>query len=243
MTTMPSVVRVPDALPPERARELGARLRAHALVGRSQLTGTFEGSRGFGVAFTGAGRTTVRDRFPFLGPFLDLVASVPVDLLPRRAPWPSRARATPSAFYLNVLVVERGQGVGRHKDGTLGPALGGIGITPAVVSVLYLEIPGDARGGELALYDAHAELDAITPHPGLLVHFRGDLAHEVRPLDAGVGARTSLVCEQYVTDDAERLAPMTLQTRASDPLFAPPRAPRAFAAVLDEKQGKPTTAR
>jgi hypothetical protein len=56
------------------------------------------------------------------------------------------------------------------------------------------------------------------PEPGTLLHFRGDLAHEVTPLEgAPEGAlRASLVCEQYHLPPPalERLAPLQVQSKA-----------------------------
>jgi hypothetical protein len=191
-------------------------------VGRSQLMGTFQRSRGFAFIFTEAGRPTLETRFPFLREYLDRVME-PASwrgLLPwrERLFGPRRERRRPNAFYLNLLLVEPGQGVGRHIDATLQGPSGVEGAVPEHVSVLYLSVPEKARGGELVLARGSEWLGVVRPRPGMLVHFRGDLTHEVRPFTSGPeGAlRASLVCEQYAFEPEAlaRLPEFRIQSKA-----------------------------
>jgi len=83
------------------------------------------------------------------------------------------------------------------------------------VSVLYLELPRRSRGGELRLW-AHSDvIGTHVPVENELVHFRGDLAHEVCPFE-GQGLRASLVMEQYHLEPqaVARLPAFKLDSRA-----------------------------
>jgi hypothetical protein len=211
----------PNAFSTLAAEALAARIMAHPLVGRSQLIGTFEGSRGFGIALTSANKSALRERFPFFSEPLAHFERCPVHMLPRSRLFSFSDRRLPNAYYMNVLVVEDGQGVGRHIDGTLGGAVDAPGLTPAVVSVLYLRVPSRREGGQLSLFNDDHCVATIAPQAGMVVHFRGSLAHEVSPLEGANGPRISLVCEQYVLTDEQlaRMPPFVVQSRASDPLF------------------------
>lgn len=211
----------PVGFSPVDAEALADRMLAHPLVGRSQLQGTFEGSRGFGVALTSTGRTTLFERFPFLISPFGLFDAAPERLFRRRGAWPFASRPKANAYYMNVLVVDDGQGVGRHIDGTLGGPVSTPGLTPAVVSVLYLRVPTRESGGELSLFHDDTCVATVDPRPGMVAHFRGDLAHEIAPLLRATSSRVSLVCEQYVLSDEQsaRLSPFAIQSRAPDPLF------------------------
>ena len=127
-----------------------ASILASPLLGRSTLAGSFRGSRGFAMTFTHEGRPSLVSRFPELRPFLELALVAP-DL----RGWPvrlfSRRPAPPNAFFLNVLAIPAGAGVGRHIDGTLQEATGLPELTPTVVSVLYLQVPM-GPGGRLRLF-------------------------------------------------------------------------------------------
>jgi len=224
----------PNALSAPDARALADRLLAHPLVGRSQLIGTFEGSRGFGVACTVDGRARALAEHPVLAPLLPCFDARPDALLPREGLLRPRPRA-PNAFYWNVLVVDDGQEIGRHTDGTLGAALGALGTTPAVVSVVYLRVPDRRAGGDLVLFDDDGEVARVSPQVGMSVHFAGRLAHAIERLEGADGPRVSAVCEQYVLDDAllARLPALTVQSRASDPIFSRPSSRgRGFEALL-----------
>ncbi len=196
------------------------------LVGDSPLAGTFRGTRGFAATFTRAGVDALHERLGFLRAFTRLVLGG--EAYAALAGW-RRLLGTPraNAFYLNLLVSD-GAGVGPHVDATLRGPSGEATATPRVVSVLYLDRPAGVRGGELVLYDGSRPLLAHPALPGMLLHFRGQLRHEVRPL-AAPGTRVSLVCEQYELPEAAlgRLAPLTMHSRAG------------FAAYLEAAQGRP----
>ncbi len=103
-------------LPKEALESLRGTLLSSRFVARSPLMGTFQGSRGFAVIFTEAGRATLEERFPFLRDYLAQVME------PRSwrglLPWRERLlglrpeRRRPNAFYLNLLLLEAGRGVG-----------------------------------------------------------------------------------------------------------------------------------
>ena len=203
-------------------------------VARSPLMGTFQGSRGFAVIFTEAGRATAEERFPFLRDYLAQVLEPRSwrGLLPwRERLWgPRPERRLPNAFYVNLLLLAEGRGVGRHIDATLQEPSGMPGATPEHVSVLYLDVPQGARGGALVLSRGQLPRGEVRPKPGMLVHFRGDLTHEVLPFTGGPeGAlRASLVCEQYAfpPEALARLPSFRIQSKAG------------FAAYLDEHRAR-----
>ena len=134
------------------------------------------------------------------------------------SPWErliQRVGAGPcNAFYVNLLWIPPGEGIGNHVDATLAEPLGFPG-PPRLVSVLYLQVPpGD--GGHLRIFPEGRPAVEIPPRTGALVHFRGELPHEVAPVapqDEGPPAgRASLVCEQYAVPNGElgRLPPFSL---------------------------------
>jgi hypothetical protein len=198
---MPEFVIRPNALEPVPLARLRKAVLSSPYVGESPLAGSFYASRGFAMTFTRAGVKEVLRRFGFLEPFVTQVLSP--DAAGTLRPWPLRLLARrparmPNAFYLNVLLIGPGAGVGLHVDGTLRRDSGEPAATPRLVSVLYLQTPG-AAGGELRLYRNWRPVGTIQPAPGTLVHFRGDLKHEVLPFHGGApdALRASLVCEQY----------------------------------------------
>ncbi|WNG26645.1 2OG-Fe(II) oxygenase [Cystobacter fuscus] len=222
------------ALPKQALESLRGALLSSRFVARSPLMGTFQGSRGFAVIFTEAGRATLEERFPFLRDYLAQVLKPRSwrGLLPWRerllGPRPERLR--PNAFYLNLLLLEAGRGVGRHIDATLQEPSGVPGATPEHVSVLYLNVPEGAKGGALVLSRGQLALGEVRPRPGMLVHFRGDLSHEVQPFSGGPeGAlRASLVCEQYAfaPEALARLPAFCIQSKAG------------FSAYLEEHRAR-----
>jgi hypothetical protein len=210
-------------------------LLASPLVGRSTLAGPFQASRGFACIFHGEGRVRLVERFPTLGPYLDVTLGEPA--VRALSPWwRRRLTRVPNAWYLNVLLVSAGGTVGRHVDATLRKPAGESTALPEVVSVLYLTVPS-AHGGELALWMGDTLVRAIKPAPNLQVHFRGDLAHEVRAFDGPTDAvRASLVIEQYhlAPDALARLPEFKLESRAGFSAYLEHHAGRAASFVLDE---------
>jgi hypothetical protein len=201
------------------------------LVARSTLAGSFRGSRGFAITFTAEGRPALEERYPFVSPFLALAISTPA----HRAlePWPLRwldrpPRRPPNAFYLNLLLVGGGGAVGRHTDATLRGPSGDETTVPEQVTVLYLEAPARFRGGELRLYRGERPVGRIRPVPRMLVHFRGDLQHEVAELESEQegSLRASAVLEQYHLAPAPlaRVPALHVQSKAG------------FAAYLEDRK-------
>jgi hypothetical protein len=223
-----------DALPRAALEALRGTLLSSRFVARTPLMGTFQGSRGFSLIFTAAGRPALEERFPFLRDYLDRVME-PGSWRGLRS-WRSRwfgARPeprVPNAFYVNLLLLEAGRGVDRHVDATLRAPSGEPDATPEHVSVLYLNVPTGVTGGALVLSRKKRTVGEIHPQPGLLVHFRGDLTHEVLPFQGGEdGAlRASLVCEQYAfaSEPLARLPAFRIQSKAG------------FAAYLEDHRDK-----
>jgi hypothetical protein len=242
---MRSLFQLHDGVMPESAlAALREALLGTGLLGDSQLKGTFRSSRGFGIAFRADARERLLERFPFLAPCLALLDIG--DPVRKLRPLSRLKVPTPNAFYVNLLVVGDGAGVGRHVDGTLQDPAGVPGATPEVVTALYLQVPTTGRGGELRLFRGDLEVAVVSPAEGSLLHFRGDLAHAVASLHGADKARMSLICEQYTFAPAvlARLPPLTVQSRAPDPIFAPAPAlstgahagSSAFAARLAARQ-------
>lgn len=230
---MPELLVRAGFLLPAQALAIRDAVIASGYVGKSPLVGTFEASRGFAITCTRAGVPEVRERFPFLTPFLDEV------LQPRsyRRLWTVGERVlarlgelTPNAFYLNCLVIPAGAGVGPHIDATLGRAAAMPGVLPRVVSVLYLHQP-PGTGGMLRLAREGQVVGEVRPQPGTLVHFRGELTHEVTALDdAPDGSeRVSVVCEQYCFAEGVLGRVPTVAVRSGG----------KFRAVLEEVRRRP----
>lgn len=196
------------AVPPEQLHPLRDALLRSRFVSKSTLGGTFEQSHGFAMTFREGGRAEVEARFPLLKPYFDRVLGAPA--LRALQPWWARFRKRPvpipNCWYLNLLLVGEGGTIGRHIDTTLGREAGRPGMTPLAVTVLYLHVP-QAAGGELVLSRGESFEGVIAPREGAVLHFQGDLAHEVYPVEElPEGAqRASLVLEQYGFD-AEALA-------------------------------------
>ncbi len=208
--------RVPKALREEDFTRLRDAVMGSPFVASSQLNGAFRTSRGFGVAFTTEGRARVVAEFPQLEPFLSLA----IDGLAEaqlRAFWARKAVPKPNAWYMNLLLVGSAGGVEPHIDATLAKAAGVEGATPRVVSVLYLQVP-QSRGGELVLARGKKLAGVIPPVERTLLHFRGDLEHQVLALQDAPkeAARASLVLEQYWFEPAAlaRLPAYRLDSRA-----------------------------
>lgn len=184
---------VDDVLEPSELSALREGAMGSSLLGDSPLGGTFLATRGFSITFHRHRADDLRARFAFLAPFLalalDHARSSAVQLRPLLGGPP-----VPNAFYMNVLVVPPGASVGRHVDATLGPPTGRV--MPEAVSVLYLDVPEDLRGGELVLYTDDAEAGRVAPANNRWVLFSGSLGHEVTAVQAS-RARMSIVCEQY----------------------------------------------
>lgn len=188
---------------------------ASPLVGGSTLAGPFESSRGFAVTFREEGRARVLDRFEALGPHFEKVLGL-AGVRALSPWWRRKLERLPNAWYLNVLLVSPGATVARHVDATLRKPSGVDGAVPELVSVLYLAVPSK-KGGELRLWNGPDEIARLVPEENAILHFRGELAHEVCAFEAPTGAlRASLVIEQYhfAQGALARLPEFQLESRA-----------------------------
>jgi hypothetical protein len=148
------------------------------------LNRDFVGARGFAVVFRAGAKDRVLREFPAFARYLELALD-----------------PTCGAFYLNPLLVGAGGRVDPHIDRSLRSYVKTVP-PPTRVSVLYVALPKQLRGGELVLRRGKRELARHRPSLGELVVFDGDLEHAVTQVD-GEGERFSLVCEQYTLTDAE----------------------------------------
>lgn len=216
---MPEFAYIRDALPPEKLRPIRESLLGSPLVSHSTLGGAFEQSHGFAMTFQSDGRAQIEQRFPPLKEYFARVLGEPA--VRALQSWWGRYRkkpvVVPNAWYMNLLLVGEGGTIGRHIDMTLGREAGSPGMTPVAVTVLYLRVP-QASGGELEISREHRVKAVIVPNEGGLLHFRGDLAHEILPVEGlPAGAqRASLVIEQYRFPDEAlaRLPQFKLDSRA-----------------------------
>jgi hypothetical protein len=117
-----------------------------------------------------------------------------------------------NAFVMNVLVCDKPTNpsdvvVGSHVDDTLAHSAPGITFLAHAVSVLYISVPPDMKGGALELLGSEPTQDAleddfqgdqVEPVENRMAQFRGDSYHQVRgySTDSDV-LRISLVLEQY----------------------------------------------
>lgn len=193
--------RTPEALAPDTVEAMRSAILGSELLGENHLTSQFSGTYGFSLTFRREGLAGVTERFAAFAPFLDAA------LLPAC-----------NAFLLNPLLVSNGPGVDTHLDRSLGHYDVSIG-NPVAVSVLYIQVPQALTGGALRLYHRGVRVASLQPLPRALVTFRGDLAHEVAPIEGGAPemaqARISLVVEQYRVAEPllDRLPRLEVRTR------------------------------
>ena len=232
---MREFVLVDDAFPAERVVTMRNATLGSSYVGRSPLIGTFQASRGFAVTFRREGLETVAERLPFLMPFIERVLR-PRSYRPLWSLWERTinvlADRRPNLFYVNLLLVPPGAGVGHHVDATLRSAIGLPDALPRVVSVLYLQYAAHWKGGLLRLSRDDRRVGDIQPRKCTRVPSRGDLAHEVTPVDLEADedrVRASLVCEQYCVAEAmaARLPPFSVRSQGR------------FQYFLDKTKGAP----
>ena len=121
----------------------------------NNLNRDFIGTKGFSVVFQRQALKTVMQQFPFFEPYLD------------RALEPSC-----NAFYLNPLLLKEGSRVDPHIDRSLRSYCKTVE-PPAIVSVLYVQVPPDLEGGELVLRNHRQQVGQIKPKMNTLLHFQG----------------------------------------------------------------------
>ena len=173
------------------------------LIGKSPLRGPFQGTRGVAWTFTLPGLTKLLGTCPWLAPALSALAlHGPAQTCSR---FPSLRRHAPfNAFYLNLLEVSVGEGVAAHLDTTLRETVELPELFPNEVSVLWVTAPPTLVGGELRLFKGAKVLATLPPAPGDVVHFNGQLLHQILPIECindstenHPSRRISLICEKY----------------------------------------------
>lgn len=150
----------------------------------NNLNRDFVKTKGFSIVFRRSHLSLVEQDFPYFKPYLE------------RAMLPEC-----NAFYLNPLLLQTGSQVDPHIDRSLRSYCKTVA-PPLMVSVLYVDVPGDLIGGELILRSPKRQVGKIAPQMNTLVFFQGDLTHSVNPVTQGRD-RLSLVCEQYCLDELE----------------------------------------
>lgn len=171
-----------NAFPLDYLAYLRQQILASPYLGASQLSESFIGTKGFSIVFQRSSICEVEQHFPFFQPYLK-------DALKPRC----------NAFYLNPLVLEGGTCVQPHIDSSL--SQNKYILIPTVVSVLYICVPLDLKGGELLLHEHCFQVARIQPQANILLHFRGNLKHSVNEVKSS-HSRISLVCEQYKLSEA-----------------------------------------
>ncbi|NDJ19803.1 2OG-Fe(II) oxygenase [Myxacorys almedinensis A] len=188
----------PNVFPPSYLSDLRGEILACPYLTVNNLNRDFVGTRGFSVVFQRSGLDTVKQKFPFFRPYLEFVL-----------------QPTCNAFYLNPLLLKEGSRVDPHIDRSLRSYCKTIE-PPAIVSVLYVQIPDALQGGELVLRNHKQQVGQIKPSANLVVHFQGDLTHSVNPVRVAE-TRLSLVCEQYslAKSELQDIPEFTVESRAT----------------------------
>ncbi|MBD2022655.1 2OG-Fe(II) oxygenase [Leptolyngbya sp. FACHB-36] len=188
----------PNAFSPDYLNELRGGILACPYFTVNNLNRDFVGTKGFSIVFQRSQLATVERQFPFFKRYLE-----------------QALLSACNAFYLNPLLLQQGSRVDPHIDRSLRSYCKTID-PPAMVSVLYVQVPPNLQGGELVLQTHKQRVGQITPKSGTLLHFQGDLTHSVNAVVV-TGSRLSLVCEQYSLTDSELhdIPAFTVESRAS----------------------------
>jgi hypothetical protein len=188
----------PNLFSPSYLHKLRDRIHTCPYFAVNNLNRDFIGTKGFSVVFTRSHLDQVTQQFPYFQRYLEKA------LLPDC-----------NAFYLNPLLLQSGSRVDPHIDRSLRSYCKTID-PPAMVSVLYVEVPSDLVGGELILRDRKKQVGQIKPQANLLLYFQGDLTHSVNAVKTE-GSRLSLVCEQYrlEPDQLDDIPVFAVESRAS----------------------------
>lgn len=159
-------------------------MRQHPLLAGTTLNARFSGTQGFSIALTRSGFARLEKNFH---PFYEYMEKVTPDRC--------------NAFFINPLVIAEGSHVAPHIDRSLSSwCRPDLPPYPLKVSVLYLDVPDDLKGGRLLLHPPAWTLHpkpTVIPKTGRLFEFRGDLRHEVAEVTQAQTPRISLVMEQY----------------------------------------------
>ena len=186
------------AFPSNYPSDLSGEIQACPYFAINNLNRDFVNTRGFSVVFQRTGLASVEQQFPFFKPYLNLAL-----------------QPTCNAFYLTPLLLKEGSRVDPHIDRSLRSYVKTIE-PPAIVSVLYVQVPSDMKGGELVLHTRKRQVGQIKPQINTLVYFQGDLTHSVNAVKTP-GSRLSLICEQYNLSEAElqEIPQFTVESRAT----------------------------
>jgi hypothetical protein len=118
-----------------------------------------------------------------------------------------------NAFVFNILVIKANSktknGIGVHYDNTLSIKTGLLKrfILPKWVSVIYLNLPKNFKGGSIMInnfrnYNFYCPKAKIQPKVGKYIKFQGDSSHIVNDIDSDeADYRISIIFEQYIIDD------------------------------------------
>lgn len=190
----------PLAFPNNYLKDLCGEIQACTYFAINNLNRDFVNTKGFSVVFQRQGLAKVLQQFPFFKPYLD------------KALQPNF-----NAFYLNPLLLKEGSHVAPHIDRSLRSYCKTIE-PPAIVSVLYVQVPADLQGGELVLRSHKRQVGQIKPQTNTLLYFQGDLTHSINAVKTP-GIRLSLVCEQYSLSEAElqQIPQFIVESRATQP--------------------------
>jgi hypothetical protein len=188
----------PNAFPSNYLSDLRGEIQACPYFFTNNLNRDFVGTKGFSIVFQRSGLAEVEQQFPFFKPYLNLAL-----------------QPTCNAFYLNPLLLKEGSRVDSHVDRSLRSYFKTIE-PPAIVSVLYVQVPLDMQGGELVLRCHKRQVGQIKPQTNTLLYFQGNLTHSVNPVKTP-GNRLSLICEQYSLSQAElqEIPRFTVESRAT----------------------------
>lgn len=187
----------PNAFPIIYLNGLRGEILACPYLATNNLNRDFIDTKGFSVVFQRSKLREVERRFPFFKPYLDRA------LLP-----------TCNAFYLNPLLLQEGSRVDPHVDRSL-RSYCKVVEPPVIVSVLYVQVPPNLKGGELMLRCHKQQVGRIKPQVNTLLYFQGDLTHSVNAVKT-TGMRLSLICEQYSLSETELqdIPALTVESRA-----------------------------
>lgn len=163
----------------------------------NNLNRDFVGTKGFSIVFQRSHISEVERQFPFFKTYLNVALQPDCN-----------------AFYLNPLLLNAGSRVDPHIDRSLRSYCKTVE-PPAIVSVLYVQVPTDLTGGELVLRHGKRHVGCIKPQYNTLVYFQGDLTHSVNQVTSNKTSRLSLVCEQYnlVEKELEQIPEFTIESR------------------------------
>ena len=187
----------PNAFPLDYLSQLQGQISNCPYFAVNNLNRDFIDTKGFSLVFQRSGLGEVEQQFPFFKPYLNIAL-----------------QPTCNAFYLNPLLLQTGSRVDPHIDRSLRSYCKTIE-PPALVSVLYVQVPATLQGGELVLRHNKRQVGQIRPQLNTLLYFQGNLTHSVNEVTSP-GTRLSLVCEQYSLSETELLEipEFTIESRA-----------------------------